>query len=72
MRTLKRKLEAILPKKRFLLDLAPSGGLPTPQPSDSEGEDVDQNVSPKKVRFDEEVTLQDSVRLQSMFFLTQF
>ncbi|KAK6618913.1 hypothetical protein RUM44_003294 [Polyplax serrata] len=55
VRTLKRKLEAILPKKRFLLDLAPSGGLPTPQPSDSEGEDVDQNVSPKKVRFDEEV-----------------
>lgn len=55
VKTLKRKLEAILPKKRFLLDLAPGGGLPTPQPSDSEGEDSEQNVSSKKVRFDEEV-----------------
>lgn len=50
---LKRRLETVLPKKRFLLDIAPSGGLPTPQPSDSEGEEFEQNLPCKKIKLPE-------------------
>ena len=59
----------LLPRKRFLLDLAPGGGLPTPQPSDSEGEDFDQNSSPKKPRIEEE---EDDVRIYNNLFFFKY
>lgn len=56
VKNLKRRLESLIPKKRFLQDVAPSGGLPTPQPSDSEGEELDSLPLSKKVRFQDEVS----------------
>ncbi|KAL0274335.1 UNVERIFIED_CONTAM: hypothetical protein PYX00_006786 [Menopon gallinae] len=54
IQSIKRKLDSYSLKKRILLDLAPSGGLQTPQPSDSE-EEHEQSAPCKKPRFEDEV-----------------